>query len=158
MAATPPPQPPPQQQQQLNFNNLHQHILAVAAEVQHFGNMPGAPAAAGAIVQIQDVLQHIVNQLVGVNARLDRIQASIDRIPMQLHNATASIHAELHVPEGVDVPFALSKMVLITLPAAACNEVVAALDLPALPQGALVSARRQVIMDYLGCGMRAVQG
>ena len=42
--------------------------------------------------------------------------SSIDRIPMQLHNATASIHAELHFPEGVNVPFALSKMVLITLP------------------------------------------
>jgi hypothetical protein len=91
---------------------------------------------------------------------------------MLLFNATASQEANILYPPGIeDAHLPSSKKELSTLsskfilrkfsvrysqvPVVNCNLAINALGLPAPAAAATVAERRQVLMDFLGCAMRA---
>ena len=78
-------------------------------------------------------------------------------LPMQLYNATLSFDAELQYPPGVpEIPnTAKTKRQLMSLSVAEAQVVAEVLHLPALPGHPLVVDRRNQILDFLGCALRA---
>ncbi|KAH9974753.1 hypothetical protein BGW80DRAFT_1458254 [Lactifluus volemus] len=51
---------------------------------------------------IHQLLLQLLQQAVGMNQQLDRIEASIDCIPWQLYNASASLDSPLQYLPGVN--------------------------------------------------------
>jgi hypothetical protein len=91
-----------------------------------------------------------------MGVRLGRIEDSLNRTPMLLFNATASQEANILYPPGIeDAHLPSSKKELSTLSIVNCNLAINALGLPAPAAAATVAERRQVLMDFLGCAMRA---
>jgi hypothetical protein len=164
------PIPPPVIGPQPNFGVLDNHMQGVAQEIALLRNMPG-PA-------IQDQLLHLREQSIRIIERLDLltdavndtrntlfgvqntvvgIQNTLARQPQQLYNSTASMDAPLLYPPGIQMvdAFPLTKKDLMNITAANCNAAIRALGMDAPPAGAPIAARRQILMDYLGTGMRA---
>ena len=61
-----------------NFENLHQHILGVAEEVQLLGNVPAGPA------NIQLMFQQLLNRLNAIDGRLNAIDGRLNDIDGQV--------------------------------------------------------------------------
>ena len=62
-----------------NFENLHQHILGVAEEVQLLGNVPAGPA------NIQLMFQQLLNRLNAIDGRLNVIDGRLNAIDGRLN-------------------------------------------------------------------------
>ncbi|KAH9974755.1 hypothetical protein BGW80DRAFT_1559732 [Lactifluus volemus] len=137
---------------QPNFQQMHQNFLHIAEQFLLFQNLPGLQAIHQLMLQLQQ-------QFVGMNERLDRIEAKVERIPWQLYNASASLDAPLQYPPGVnpdpDGPLPMLKRDLLDITAANCMASLHLLNAPLPPAHALVAQRRQKLMDFLGSGMRA---
>ncbi|KAL6298816.1 hypothetical protein BKA93DRAFT_809574 [Sparassis latifolia] len=101
-------------------------------------------------VQIQQQVQQVIN---GQN----RLLADAELLPLRLQNANASQEAPLRYPPGVALPAhpPTTKEQLLTLTVPNCQTLATALVLPALPGQPTVVQRRQQLLDYLGCGIRA---
>ncbi|KAM6493782.1 hypothetical protein JOM56_010143 [Amanita muscaria] len=127
-----------------------QHNAVLAQQVEQHNAVLAALAQQAeqhnAVIQRLDILQ-------------ERFDQSQQRLPMLLHNATASYNAHLIYPPVVgNVPgLPATKGALLTLTIPNCIALAEALGLPALPAfpAPTVVNRRQQILDFLGCAIRA---
>ncbi|KAH8994991.1 hypothetical protein EDB92DRAFT_1943690 [Lactarius akahatsu] len=113
--------------------------------------------------------QQVISRLDAMQARIDALEASQQRLPLLLDNTKASPGAPIRYPQGVQITpqFPKTKLHLVQLSgrlvtdapeltftrlAAADAQVVAQrLGLPALPHNATEEERRTQIKEYLGC-------
>ena len=70
-----------------NFENLHQHILGVAEEVQLLGNVPAGPA------NIQLMFQQLLNRLNAIDGRLNVIDGRLNVIDGRLNAIDGRLNA-----------------------------------------------------------------
>ncbi|KAH9973041.1 hypothetical protein BGW80DRAFT_1311198 [Lactifluus volemus] len=140
-----------------------------------------APAPAPGLAQLQAAVQGIVNvlgnvepivqELAAMPGQLHALQVAfgefqealgelrnrMDQIPMQLYNATANDETLIHYPPdiepGDDLP--QFKGQLRSLTVAQCNALINRLGIDPVPAHHNLRRRRQHIMEYLGCAMRA---
>ncbi|KAF8518150.1 hypothetical protein BU17DRAFT_91274 [Hysterangium stoloniferum] len=112
--------------------------------------------------QLDQQLQQLDQRLQQLDQRLQQLQNSQDTFQalfsIRLKNATSSVNAALMYPPGIPLPNdrPIFKHNLYDLTVAACLSTAQALGLPPLPGHALVLARRQQIIDYLGAAITAV--
>ncbi|KAF8340783.1 hypothetical protein F5887DRAFT_1226713 [Amanita rubescens] len=168
---------------QPNFQLLGQHLIAASEQIRLIPNMHPANFQQGFAQQTQQHAAALAQQAEQHNAalaqqaekhnaalaqeaerhnaviqRLDNLLESQQRLPILLHNATASHDAPLAYPPGVgDAGLPVTKDALLTLTVADCIALAEVLGLPALPAfpAPTVIIRRQQILDFLGCAIRA---
>jgi len=130
-----------------------QHNAALAREAEQHNAMLAQRAEQHNAALAQEAERHNA-----VIQRLDNLLESQQRLPMLLHNAITSNDAPLAYPPGVgDAGLPVTKDALLTLTVADCIALAEALGLPALPAfpAPTVIIRRQQILDFLGCAIRA---
>ncbi|KAF8343694.1 hypothetical protein F5887DRAFT_971704 [Amanita rubescens] len=141
----------------VNLREQHDQALAQRAQEHAAALAQQAEHHAAALAQQEAALAQQAARHQELIERLDALRDGQSRLPMQLQNAIASLDAPLQYPPNVVVgpQFPTTKKLLLKLTTARAQAVSQALGLPALPPNSHLAARRQQIMDFLGCAMRA---
>ncbi|KAH9068451.1 hypothetical protein EDB83DRAFT_2518793 [Lactarius deliciosus] len=99
--------------------------------------------------------QQVISRLDAMQARIDALEASQQRIPLMLYNTAGSLGAPIRYPQGIEISpqFPKTKIELAQLSAADAQVVSQRLGLKALPHNATEEERREQIKEFLGCYM-----